>query len=172
MPPVDGAALGVWLAHMWIPGRPRLNSGIIQCFATSCTVNLRHVMCISPTLVDKSCSDASMVLALVLYRRPDQLITPGRQLNQHWRRCVSAWSRVQNDSSRLPTLFWWVLEVLLSRLSSHSVCAASRRNLIHVFLGPMGAICQRVSAARATVLGFRLINPFVCFVCSRPFLRS
>jgi len=159
------AAIGLWLATGWLPGRPRRRIGVRSMLSYGGSVTLTNVIVYLAYNADKVLLGRFFgAEQLGVYGRAYQLITiPSDNLSQAMGAVAfPAMSRVHNEPERLRRYFISGYKLLLSlAVPTTASCALFAHDIIRIFLGPDWREAADIFRLLApTVLALALINPF------------
>jgi len=157
-------AVGLWVAANWIPGRPRLRSGVRSMLQYGGTITVNSVVAYLMYNAEKVLLGRFWgAVTLGVYGRAYQLINlPTDNLNTVLGFVAfPALSRVQGDPERLRKYFLEGYGLFLSLVMPITVaCALFSVDIVRVLLGPKWNEAANIFRLLSpTILSFAIINP-------------
>jgi PST family polysaccharide transporter len=162
MPAVSSA--GAWAVTRWVPGRPRVHTGVGSMVRVGGAVTLNGVVVYAAYNLEKVLLGRFWGAdALGVYGRAYQLANiPFDNVNTAIGGvAISALSRVQGDRSRLRSYFLKAYSLVLALSVPVTIaCALFAKEIVYLFLGPRWhAAAELLRLLAPTILVYALINP-------------
>jgi O-antigen/teichoic acid export membrane protein len=170
------ASIGFWLATGWVPGKPRLGTGIRSMMHFGGTLTLNGIVAYIAYNADKVMIGKFLgVDAIGIYGRGFQLVNiPTDNLNSAVGEVAfSALSRLQNDPARLRSYFLKGFSLVLAlTLPITIACALFADDLVLVMLGSQWqASIEIVRLLAPTIAVLAVINPMGWLIYSLGLVR-